>query len=308
GDYLSGLKKGVRGMRIGVPREHFWDRIESGVEAVVRQALRDLEGAGAQVKEVSIPHMAAALGAILVTEMASVTAWHDKYLKQPERRAKYTPEVRALMDAGKFIFATDFLKAQRLRRALTDEVRAASAGSRRARGLTPRRSADVRLEARPSERLRPGRHPRQRPRHVPQGELRPPDRLGTQGEYRRRRHDARLRGGRLRPRQRQDGASGTTRDRAAARGGPTDRDLRVLHEDGPLPEPHRGRALVRLLPRHLRSTRRPRRPRVRRDPARDRAAARRARDREGQAERVLRDAASQHADLPQRRHPDRHRD
>ncbi len=128
GDYLSGLTRGARGIRIGVPREHFWERIEGGVEAVVRQALRDLDRAGAQVKEVSIPHMVTALGAILVTEMASVTTWHDKYLKQPERRAKYTPEVRALMDAGKFIFATDFLKAQRLRRALTDQVRAAFDG------------------------------------------------------------------------------------------------------------------------------------------------------------------------------------
>jgi aspartyl-tRNA(Asn)/glutamyl-tRNA(Gln) amidotransferase subunit A len=72
--------------------------------------------------------MAGALGAILVTEMASVTAWHDRYLRQPERRARYTPEVRALMDAGKFIFATDFLKAQRLRRVLTAEVRAAFDG------------------------------------------------------------------------------------------------------------------------------------------------------------------------------------
>jgi len=32
------------------------------------------------------------------------------------------------MDAGKFMFATDFLKAQRLRRALTDQVRAAFDG------------------------------------------------------------------------------------------------------------------------------------------------------------------------------------
>ena len=128
GDYLASLKKGIRGLRVGVPSEPFWDRIESRVEPVVRQALHDLEGAGARVEEVSIPHMAGALGAILVTEMASVTAWHDTYLRQPDRRARYTPEVRALMDAGKFIFATDFLKAQRLRRVLTDEVRAAFAG------------------------------------------------------------------------------------------------------------------------------------------------------------------------------------
>jgi aspartyl-tRNA(Asn)/glutamyl-tRNA(Gln) amidotransferase subunit A len=128
GDYLGGLERGLRGLRIGLPREHFWDRMETRVETVVRQAVRDLEQAGAQVKQVSIPHMAGALGAILVTEMASVTAWHDRYLKQPERRGKYTPEVRALMDAGKFILATDFLKAQRLRRVLVDEVRAAFDG------------------------------------------------------------------------------------------------------------------------------------------------------------------------------------
>src|SRR5438128_757491 len=38
------------------------------------------------------------------------------------------PLSRRVMDAGKFIFATDFLKAQRLRRALTDQVRAAFEG------------------------------------------------------------------------------------------------------------------------------------------------------------------------------------
>ncbi len=129
GDYLVSLRQGAPGLRVGVPREHFWDRTEPRVEAAVRQALRDLEAAGARVHEVSIPHMAGALGAILVTEMASVTAWHDRYLRQPERRARYTPEVRALMDAGKFVFATDFLKAQRLRRVLIAEARAAFAGA-----------------------------------------------------------------------------------------------------------------------------------------------------------------------------------
>lgn len=128
GDYVSDLARGLHGIRIGLPREHFRDRMEARVETAFQQAVRDLEKAGARVQPVSIPHMAGALGAILVTEMASVTAWHDKYLKQPGRRAKYTPEVRALMDAGKFIFATDFLKAQRLRRVLVHEVRAAFEG------------------------------------------------------------------------------------------------------------------------------------------------------------------------------------
>ena len=128
GDYVGDLPRGLDGLRVGLPREHFWDRMESRVEAVVRQALRDLETLGAQMKPVSIPHMASALGAILVTEMASVTAWHDRYLREPASRARYTPEVRALMDAGKFVFATDLLKAQQLRRVLVDEVRGAFDG------------------------------------------------------------------------------------------------------------------------------------------------------------------------------------
>lgn len=127
-DPLPALRRGPRGLRIGVPPEHLWERIETRVEPVVRQALRDLGAGAARLAEVSIPHAGATRGAVLVTEMASVSAWHDRYLRQPERRARYTPEGRVLRNAGKFILAGDFLKAQRLRRVLLDEVRAAFAG------------------------------------------------------------------------------------------------------------------------------------------------------------------------------------
>ena len=94
----------------------------------MRQAIRDLETAGARVDDVSIPHMAGALGAILVTEMASVTAWHDRISGSRTgargTRARCAPS----WTPGKFIFATDFLKAQRLRRVLAAEVRAAFDG------------------------------------------------------------------------------------------------------------------------------------------------------------------------------------
>src|SRR5262249_56309922 len=71
GDYLRDLKQGVRGLRIGVPREHFWERIEDGIEPVVREALRELEHAGARLQDATIPHMTGALGAILVPAQAA---------------------------------------------------------------------------------------------------------------------------------------------------------------------------------------------------------------------------------------------
>ncbi len=123
-DYRASLQRGIAGLRLGVPREHFYERMEPGVETAVRRALQVLEGLGAHLEEVAVPHIRYGLAAIQTIELASATAWHDRYLRDPAARARYTPEVRLLLDAGKFVFATDFLKAQRLRRVLMEEMRA----------------------------------------------------------------------------------------------------------------------------------------------------------------------------------------
>jgi aspartyl-tRNA(Asn)/glutamyl-tRNA(Gln) amidotransferase subunit A len=55
-DYPESLDRGVAGMRLGVPREYFIEGMEAGVEKAVRDALAVLEGAGAELVEVSLPH------------------------------------------------------------------------------------------------------------------------------------------------------------------------------------------------------------------------------------------------------------
>ena len=52
----AGLSDGVAGLRLGVPREYFIDGMESGVEAAVRAAIGQLEGEGAELVEISLPH------------------------------------------------------------------------------------------------------------------------------------------------------------------------------------------------------------------------------------------------------------
>src|SRR6187402_576066 len=46
----------LKGKRFGLPREYFVDGMEPGVEARVREAVAELEAAGATVEEVSLPH------------------------------------------------------------------------------------------------------------------------------------------------------------------------------------------------------------------------------------------------------------
>jgi aspartyl-tRNA(Asn)/glutamyl-tRNA(Gln) amidotransferase subunit A len=53
-DLRRDLDKGVKGLRIGVPKEFFIDGMEKGVEQAVRDALREYERQGAELVDVSL--------------------------------------------------------------------------------------------------------------------------------------------------------------------------------------------------------------------------------------------------------------
>lgn len=72
-DFLSDLKKGVKGMRLGVPKEYFVAGMDPQVEKAIRNSIKQLESLGAEIVEVSLPHTehATAVYYILATAEAS---------------------------------------------------------------------------------------------------------------------------------------------------------------------------------------------------------------------------------------------
>ena len=60
-DYVSNLGTDLRGFRIGVPKEYFIDGIDLEIKKSVLKAIDVLEGLGAEVKDVSLPHTKYAL-------------------------------------------------------------------------------------------------------------------------------------------------------------------------------------------------------------------------------------------------------
>jgi len=80
-DVVGAARSGdVRGMRIGVVTELGGEGYEPGVEARFAEAIAALEGAGAEVREVSCPHFGYALGAyylIMPSEVSSNLARFD---------------------------------------------------------------------------------------------------------------------------------------------------------------------------------------------------------------------------------------
>lgn len=55
-DYVSALTGDVKGLKVGVPKELLGEGIDADVKAKVLEALKVLEGLGAIVEEVSLPH------------------------------------------------------------------------------------------------------------------------------------------------------------------------------------------------------------------------------------------------------------
>jgi aspartyl-tRNA(Asn)/glutamyl-tRNA(Gln) amidotransferase subunit A len=49
-------RRNLKGLRIGLPKEYFIDGLESGVQALLEEAVRVLAGEGAEIREVSLPH------------------------------------------------------------------------------------------------------------------------------------------------------------------------------------------------------------------------------------------------------------
>ncbi len=52
----AGIGEGVGGLRLGVPRDYFVEGMEPGVEAAVRAAIDQLQQAGAELVDISLPH------------------------------------------------------------------------------------------------------------------------------------------------------------------------------------------------------------------------------------------------------------
>ena len=78
-DYLATLADGVKGMRLGVPKEYFVDGMEPAVEQSIRDAIRLLEQQGASIEEVSLPHSDVALPAYYIIAPAEASSNLARY-------------------------------------------------------------------------------------------------------------------------------------------------------------------------------------------------------------------------------------
>ncbi|MBV9580034.1 MAG: amidase, partial [Chloroflexi bacterium] len=114
-DYTAALNGSVAGMRIGVPMEYFFDspELSDEVRTAVLDAIEVLKGAGALIKEITIPHASEAKSANNLVMSAEAFAYHHDDMR--DRWQLYGRYTRTGIARGALFSGPDYVQAQRFR-------------------------------------------------------------------------------------------------------------------------------------------------------------------------------------------------
>ena len=112
-DYEAETTRGIEGLRIGVPRNYFYDVATPDVRAAMEASLAALEREGAHRVEVDVPDVASMSELSRAIVYSEATALHGAWLR--ERPGVYSPQVRVRASTGIAIPASIYLEALLLR-------------------------------------------------------------------------------------------------------------------------------------------------------------------------------------------------
>jgi len=111
----------VQSIRIGLPENFYLSGVDPEVKQAVQSAARVAEQLGAHVFPVRVPDVEALNAAGRVILLAEASALYEPHWG---RRNEFGADVLALLDQGRLVPATDYVNAQRLRRALLKDFHA----------------------------------------------------------------------------------------------------------------------------------------------------------------------------------------
>lgn len=111
---------GWKALRIGIPANFFFDRVDPAVAAAVQESARRAASHGATLEEIPLPGFDALAVTGRIVQLAEAAAVLERYA---HRREGFGPDVLSLLDQGRLIPATEYLNAQRVRQQVIQQLR-----------------------------------------------------------------------------------------------------------------------------------------------------------------------------------------
>ena len=115
GNFLPGLNDGVEGLRLGLPRNHYFEDCDNEIAEAVMAGVRTLEAQGAKIIEIDVAGAEATHQWATIQIFTDACAYHAERLDQhPEL---FSPSVLERMLVGRSFSGIDYANATRAREA-----------------------------------------------------------------------------------------------------------------------------------------------------------------------------------------------
>jgi aspartyl-tRNA(Asn)/glutamyl-tRNA(Gln) amidotransferase subunit A len=130
-DYEAAVGRGVRGLKIGIPKEYRMDGMPDEIEALWKQGIEWLKAAGAETVDISLPHTKYALPAYYIVAPAEASSNLARYdgvrygLREPgrdivelyekTRAAGFGAEVKRRLMIGTYVLSAGYYDAYYVR-------------------------------------------------------------------------------------------------------------------------------------------------------------------------------------------------
>lgn len=116
-DYLKDLKKGVKSLKIGIPKEYFQKGLDKKMKEMVEKAIRKFEKLGARLMNVSLPHTQYALAVYYIIQPAEVSSNLARYdgIRFGFPRERFADEAKRRIMLGTYTLSAGYYEAYYLK-------------------------------------------------------------------------------------------------------------------------------------------------------------------------------------------------
>ena len=146
-DYTKSLRDSIKGLKIGIPKEFFSDGLDSSVEKVITESMKEFEAMGAELQQISLPNSAYAIPTYYIIAPCECSSnlsrldgvrygyrckdpkdLNDLYLRS--RSEGFGDEVKRRIMIGTYALSTGYydayyLKAQKVRQLISEDFKKA---------------------------------------------------------------------------------------------------------------------------------------------------------------------------------------
>lgn len=116
-DYAKNLKKGIKGLKIGIPKEYFQHGLDKNVKTVVEKAIKQFEKLGARLINISLPNTQYALAVYYIVQPAEVSSNLARYdgIRFGFPRDRFADEAKRRIMLGTYALSTGYYEAYYLK-------------------------------------------------------------------------------------------------------------------------------------------------------------------------------------------------